>query len=260
MPQINFVKQGRGPTVVLSHALGCDLTMWDGVANILARHYTVLRYDHRGHGGSEVVAGPYTIDALADDAAALIGQHADGPVAFVGLVMGGMVGQQLAVRHPQLVTSIVMANATTYFSSSIRVRLEERARLALGQGMQAVADEAMQRWFSPGFVATPEGAATAARLRAKLVATDPQVYVDSCEAMLGVDFGSSNPLIACPTLVIAGDRDDGITLEAAHALCRSISGAELRTLATGRMSAVEQPEEFAALVQEFLESPAAAGV
>jgi len=254
MPQLNFVKEGQGPTVVLSHALGCDLTMWDGVAQLLARRYTVLRYDHRGHGKSERVPGPYTIDAFADDAAALIEQHSDGAVTFIGLVMGGMVGQQLAVRYPHLVSSIVMANSALYFDDQIRARLLARARTALEQGMEAVADEAMLRWFTPAFRADPQGAARIAALRSSLVATPAEVYVATCEALLGVDFVSSNPLIACPTLVIAGTHDDGIPVSTVEALCRSISGAEMQTLDTGRMSAVEQPSEFAAMVRAFLKS------
>ncbi len=237
---------------MLSHALGCDLSMWDEVAQILARHYTVLRYDHRGHGRSERLPGPFTMAAFADDAASLIQEHADGPVSFVGLVLGGMVGQQLALRYPHLVTSIVMANSATYFDGVIRQRLLARAKMALDHGMEGVAQEAMGRWFSPAFLADPHGAATAAQLRSVLVEADPQVYVSTCQAILDVDFGGSNPLIACPTLVIAAKHDDSITLDKGAALSRSISGAELRTLDTGRMSAVEKPYEFAALVREFL--------
>jgi len=119
-------------------------------------------------------------------------------------------------------------------------------------GMDAVADEAMHRWFSPAFLADPQGAARAAALRAQLAAMDPRVYAASCEAMMEVDFGSTNALIACPTLVISGTQDDAISANTAEILCRSISGAELRTLPTGRMSAVEQPAAFANLVHEFL--------
>ncbi len=252
MPQLNYIKEGQGPLVVLSHALGCDLSMWDGVASVLTRRYTVLRYDHRGHGGSAGVGGPYTMEVFADDAAALIEAHSDSPVTFIGLVMGGMTGQQLAVRYPHLVRSIVMANTASYFDDSIRTRLTQRVRLALAEGMDAVADEAMHRWFSPDFMSGPPGATIAAALRAKLAAMDPRVYAASCEAMMEVDFGSTNALIACPTLVISGTQDDAISVNTAEVLCRSISGAELRTLPTGRMSAVEQPAAFANLVHEFL--------
>ena len=88
--------------------------------------YTVLRYDHRGHGKSEVVPGPYGIEAMADDAAALIEQQASGAVHFVGLSMGGMVAQQLAVRHPQLVTSIVVANSSSSYDEAARAMWKAR--------------------------------------------------------------------------------------------------------------------------------------
>src|SRR5690606_6030014 len=90
-PRLNVVREGDGPFVVLSHALGCDLHMWDGVAAQLARAHTVIRYDHRNHGGSEVVPGVLRVETLAQDAAELIARETGGePVHFVGLSMGGM--------------------------------------------------------------------------------------------------------------------------------------------------------------------------
>ena len=101
-PQLKVAVQGRGAPVVLSHALGLDLHMWDDLAAALAPTYELLRYDHRGHGGSAVPAGPYTRDALVDAAARLIREWGRGPVVWVGLSMGGMVGQGLAIRHPEI--------------------------------------------------------------------------------------------------------------------------------------------------------------
>eukprot|EP01136_Pigoraptor_vietnamica_P016473 Opistho-1_new@60488 len=113
MQSLNFIQQGQGPVVVLSHALGCDLGMWDGVAAALQDHYTVLRYDHRGHGRSPASEGAYDIDALADDAAALIRAQAGGqPVHFVGLSMGGMTAQALGARFSGLLRSLVIAPCT----------------------------------------------------------------------------------------------------------------------------------------------------
>ncbi|RYY82573.1 MAG: alpha/beta fold hydrolase, partial [Comamonadaceae bacterium] len=116
MIRLHTVRQGEGPIVVLSHALGCDLHMWDGVAELLARAHTVLRYDHRNHGASEVVPGPLRVETLAQDAADLIAREADGePVHFVGLSMGGMTAQALAVRHPELLRTVVIANSSAHY-------------------------------------------------------------------------------------------------------------------------------------------------
>ncbi|MCJ0763954.1 alpha/beta fold hydrolase [Variovorax terrae] len=255
MPQLNFVKQGKGSTVVLSHSMGCDLGMWDEVAALLQPRHTVLRYDHRGHGRSEVVPGPCTMEALADDAAALIEQHARGPVTFVGLGMGGMVGQQIAVRYPHLIKSLVLANSASRFGEAASAALLARARGALTLGMAALADEALANWFTPGFLAEPgPAAARVAAARAAFIATDAQAYVASCEALLQADFRRSNPLIACPALVIAGAQDSNISIEMTDTLCRTISGAQLRIIDTGRLSAVERPTDFANLVIEFLNS------
>lgn len=252
MPRLNFVKEGSGPTIVLSHALGCDLRMWDEVAAQLAPGYTVLRYDHRGHGKSEVVAGPCTIEAMADDAAALIEELATGEVHFVGLSMGGMVAQQLAVRHPALLTSIVVANSSSYYDEAARAMWRARIDTVLSQGMEAIADGAMQRWFTPEFRQDPGGAERVAALRAVLVGTDPKAYAASCEAVSRIEFRGTNPRIACPTLVIAGTRDEATPLAMAERIRNAISGAELLTLPAAHLSAVEKPVEFADLVVDFI--------
>jgi 3-oxoadipate enol-lactonase len=249
---LNFVKEGRGPIIVLSHALGCDLRMWDAVAARWGTDYTVLRYDHRGHGKSEIVPGPYSIEDMADDAAALIEEHASGAVHFVGLSMGGMVAQQVAVRHPQLIASIVVANSSSYYDEAARAMWKARIESVRSQGMEAIADGVMQRWFTPEFRDDPEGAKRVAALRAVLVANDPKAYVDSCEAVSRIDFYGTNPRIACPALVIAGTRDESTPPAMVDALRKTISGAVLATLPTAHLSAVERPVDFANLAVEFI--------
>jgi len=254
MPSLNFVKEGRGPAIVLSHALGCDLSQWDETARQLVPGYTVLRYDHRGHGRSEVLPGPWTIEDLADDAAQVIAAQLEGPVHFVGLSMGGMVAQQLAVRHPQHVASIVVAGSCTHYDEAARALWKARIETVRTQGMAAIAGGAMQRWFTPGFRADPAGARRVQALRAVLEATDPQAYAACCEAVSRGDFRRSNALVACPALVIGGVRDESTPLELSQAVCRSISGAQMSTLDTAHLSAVEQPVQFAAMVAAFVAS------
>ncbi|MDP3138153.1 MAG: alpha/beta fold hydrolase [Burkholderiaceae bacterium] len=254
MPQLNFVQEGAGPLIVFSHALGCDLSMWDSVAALLRERHTVLRYDARGHGKSERVPGPYSMDALADDAAELIGRHGKGPVNFVGLSMGGMTAQSLAARHPALVQRIVIANSAACYDEAARAGWDVRIATVHSQGMSGVSEGAMQRWFTPGFRADERGAACVAVQRAQLESCDPASYAASCVAVRNIDFRQSNPRIACPALVIAGKWDEATPPALSESIAQSIPGARLRTIDASHLSAIERPAEFAALVAEFIET------
>jgi len=256
MPQLNFVKQGKGPIIVLSHALGSDLGMWDEVAAGLQTRYTVLRYDHRSHGKSEVVPGTCTIAGLAEDAAALIAGQAREPVHFVGISMGGMVAQALAVRFPELIRSIVVANSANYFEEPRRTSWLERIKTVREQGMAAIAEGTMQRWFTRECRAdtTNGGIERVAKARATLLATDRDAYLACCEAIMTIDFRTSNGLIHCPALVVAGKRDESTPEAMSRCIALAISGAQLRVLDTAHMSAMEQPLSFAKLVSDFIET------
>lgn len=252
MPQLHFVKQGQGPLVVLSHALGCDLTMWDGVAAALQDRYTVLRYDHRGHGRSAAAAGAYTIDDLADDAAELIRAQATDPVHFVGLSLGGMTAQALGARHPQWVRSLVIANSASHYDDAARAMWQARIDTVLAQGVAPIAEGAMQRWFTPEFRADAKGgSARVAALRKVLEATAPGPYAEACAAVMHIDLDAGNARITCPTLVIAGSRDEATPPAMSQAIAQGIAGAQLRSLDAAHLSAVEQPEAFARLLLDF---------
>lgn len=259
---LHCIREGEGPVVVLAHALGCDISMWDGVAALLAKRYTVLRYDARGHGQSGVPPGPYTLDMLADDAARLIAEEVPGgsPVHFVGLSMGGMTAQALAARHPALVASITIANSAMWYDDDAKKVWLQRRATVLASGVEAIADAAMQRWFTPEFRADigvgglAGGIDRVAALRARLVANDRHVYGFCCEAVAMIDFRASNPTLAVPALVIGGTRDNATPVALSRAIADSIPGAELVTLDAAHLSAVEQPLAFTQLLEDFFES------
>ncbi len=255
MTQLHTIQQGQGPLVVLSHALGCDLSMWDGVAAALQDRYTVLRYDQRGHGKTPATAGAYGMDDLADDAAELIRAQGTGPVHFVGLSMGGMTAQALAARHPGLVRSIVVANSAASYDEAARAMWQARIDTVLANGVPPIADGALQRWFTPEFRAdlANGGAARVARLRAVLEATQAAPYAAACAAVAGIALDEGNARIACPTLVIAGSRDEATPPAMSQAIADRIPGARLASLDAAHLSAVEQPEAFARLLTEFWE-------
>ncbi|RZL87150.1 MAG: alpha/beta fold hydrolase [Variovorax sp.] len=253
MTRLNIVREGEGPIVVLSHALGCDLHMWDGVAAVLSRAHTVVRYDHRNHGASEQVPGPFTMQALADDAAVLIEREAEGePVHFVGLSMGGMTAQALAPRFPQLLRSLVIANSSAHYPDAAPWRT--RIETVQAQGVAAIAPGAVARWLTPAFVATPEGAEAARRLHDTLVETDAAGYIASCEAVAAIDFRESNRTIRTPTLVIAGDQDEATPPAMSEAMVAAIPGAKLARIDAAHLSAVERPVEFTQLLIDFWRS------
>ena len=251
-PKLNWVKEGAGPTIVLSHALGCSLSMWDEVAALLKADYTVLRYDHRGHGKSDVPAGPYSLAMLANDAADLIAAEADGPVHFVGLSMGGMVAQSLAANHPGSVSSIVIANSASWYDDAARAMWQTRIATVREKGVEGIADGALPRWFTPAFRADAAGSQRALQMRAELVKTDAAAYIASCEAIASMDLREDNERIACATLVIAGTFDEATPLALSEEIADAIDGAQLETIAAAHLSAVEQPEAFAALLREFI--------
>ena len=252
-PRLHVVQEGSGPAVVLSHALGADIHMWDGVAARLASRFTVIRYDHRGHGQSEAPAGPYTMDMLADDCAGVIREYAKGPTHLVGLSMGGMMAQAFAARHPQLARSIVVANAASHYDDAARAMWQARIDTVQDKGMAAIADASMQRWFTASFRADGDGdgARLVARCKAQLEKTDPLGYAASCHAVSNIDFRRSNTTIGCPALVIVGLQDEATPLACSQAIADSIAGSQLRTLDAAHISAVEQPEAFADLLIDF---------
>ena len=253
MSSLNFVQTGQGPWLVLSHALGLDLQMWDAVVPRLESRFTVLRYDHRGHGRSKAVGGAFSIEDLADDAAALIRSRTDRPVAFVGLSMGGMTAQALAVRAPGLLGAMVIANSSDHYPD--RAPWQARVQRVRESGVGSIADGAVERWLTPAWRATATGQAAAARLRATLVATDASVYAASCEAVAAIDFRETNRGIAVPTLVIAGRQDLATPPSMSESIAAAIPGAELRSIDAAHISAVERPDELAALILDFLEQP-----
>ena len=253
MTRLNVVREGQGPIVVLSHALGCNLHMWDGVAALLARAHTVIRYDHRNHGGSDQVAGPLTMDMLADDAAALIEREAAGePVHFVGLSMGGMTVQALAVRRPELLKDVVIANSSSHYPD--QSPWQARAARVQDKGVADIAAGAVERWLTPAWAATPAGADAARALHDALVRTDAAGYIAACNGVAAIDFRQSNMRIAVPTLVIAGTQDLATPPAMSEQMAAAIPGAKLATIDAAHLSAVELPDAFVALLIDFWRS------
>jgi len=246
LPQLRVALQGaeQGLPVVMSHALGLDLTMWDALAAELAPQHPVLRYDHRGQGGSAAVGRPFGIDDLVDDAARLIHEWGRGPVLFIGLSMGGLVGQGLALRHPDRVRALVLANTAAVYPAAARDGLTQRAAAVRAEGMAPQVEPTLARFISAeGQAARPEVVAT---LRALLQRADPAGYAASCEAIRDADFLGQLGQLRCPTLVISGERDPGTPPALGQQIADAVPGARhLLIPAAAHASVLEQPRAFA---------------
>jgi 3-oxoadipate enol-lactonase len=256
VPALHYtVREPRnGParqTIVFGHALGCDVSMWDAVANTLAADHRVVCYEHRGHGDSDVPAGPYTMAALADDASRLIETLQCGPVVWVGLSLGGMVGQEMALNHPGQIKALVIANTTSGYDAAARAGWAQRIAAIEAGGLEAIADGAMQRWFSTAFrEAHP---AVVARWRRRVVTQPAAGYLAASHAVMNHDTTARLPQIRRPTLVIAGSADEGTPVAMSQALAQGIAGAELVVLdGAAHLSALEQPAAFTAALAAFI--------
>lgn len=243
--------EGSGPLIVLSHALGMDRNAWAPLLAQLGPQIRTLIFDHPGHGGSpgQPLAG--TMNALVGEAAALLRDVARGPVVWVGLSMGGMVGMGLAIRHPELIHGLVLANTTAHYPEAARPNWDTRIATVRSEGLAAIADTVMERYFHADFrTAHPDAVA---RARATLLGTAPAAYATCCEAVRDVDWRDGLPAINIPTLVIAGSLDAGTPPAMAQAIAEAIPGAELTILPkASHISAIEQPEAFARLLRAFV--------
>ena len=238
--------------IVLSHALGLDLHLWDDLARQLAlRGHPVLRYDHRGHGGSALPVGPYAMTELVDDAARLIREWGCGPVVWVGLSMGGMVGQGLALLHPDLLRALVLANTSAQYPEAAKAMWAQRIATVESQGMAGIADMVMERYFTAAFRAAQADAV--AGFRATVLRTDAKGYVACCHAVANVDWLERLRDVRCPTLVIAGAQDVGAPVAMSQAMVERIPGAELVVLDdASHLSVIEQPLPFEQALSRFL--------
>jgi len=242
---------GRGEAVLLVRAIGCDHRMWDGLGEALSTRFRVIRMDVRGHGRSAVTEGPYSLDQLADDARGVLDSLEIDKAHWVGLSMGGMIGQAFALRHPSRLRKLVLANTTSTYGTQGPEMWAARVKAVSEGGMAAIKELAMQRYFTDEFRASD--ADVVDRIGQGFLATDPEGYIACCHAIAKLDFAGDLHRIKAPTLVIAGEKDVGTPVAMSESLANAIPGAKLVVIrGAAHLSALENPEEFNRVVEEFL--------
>lgn len=247
--RLNFQDDGPkdAPAVVFCHALGLDLTLWDAVLPLLPSGLRLIRYDLRGHGGSDVPAAPYSMGALVRDAKRLLDHLGVRDCIFVGLSIGGLVAQGLAVKRLDLVRGLVLSNSAARIG--IDSQWADRIAQVRAGGLEAVAEATMARWFSRRVRA--EGGDLA--WRAKLLSTSVEGWCGCAAAIAGTDFYTPTASLSLPTLVLAGSEDGSTPPDLVRETAELIRGAEFRLLrGAGHLPPADRPEAWADAASGFL--------
>jgi 3-oxoadipate enol-lactonase len=250
--EINYEIEGAGPWVTLSHSLACNLAMWDDQMAVLTRNYRVLRYDTRGHGQTSAPDGNYTLEELADDAKALLDALGIRRAHWMGLSMGGMIGQTFALKYPGVFQSMVLADTTSRRAPDAAKLWGERIKIAREQGMAPLVEPTLARWFTEPY--RKSHASAVERIAAGIRATPPAGYAGCCDAISKIDLTDRLHEIKCPTLVIVGEQDMGTPPAMARAIAENLPGAELKIIpSAAHLSNIEQAQLFNDAVTKFLD-------
>ncbi|MCX5496057.1 3-oxoadipate enol-lactonase [Kaistia dalseonensis] len=249
---IHWAERGPSdaPAIVFANSLGTDFRIWDDVAARLGTRWRIVLHDKRGHGLSDAPAGPYSIDDHTDDLLALTDRLGLGRFALVGLSIGGLIAQNLALRAPERLAALVLADTAAKIGTADS--WAARIDAVRNGGLAPIADAVMERWFTPNFRDTRP--VDLAGWRNLLLRTPPQGYVGSCAAIRDTDLTERICTIAAPTLVVAGDQDLSTPPDLVRATADRIPGARFETIAScGHIPPVEQPAALAALIARHLE-------
>ncbi|MEM9395530.1 MAG: 3-oxoadipate enol-lactonase [Pseudomonadota bacterium] len=238
----------QGRVVVFANSLGTNLELWDNIAPYLPENIRVIRYDMRGHGRSRAMPPPYTMGALVRDVECLLDHLQVRDCVFVGLSIGGMVAQGLATKRLDLVRALVLSNTAAKIGQP--AMWQDRIATVQADGLEAIVDGVMEKWFTRGFRGSPD----IAPWREMFLSTPPEGYCGCCAAIAGTDFYTPTSGLRLPALGIAGSEDGSTPPDLVRETLGLIPGARFELIRrAGHLPHVEQPERFAELLGEFLE-------
>lgn len=249
----DLIGPNSGPVVCFAHSLGTDGGMWaEQVPPLLAKGFRVIRLDMRGHGGSDSLPGDYTMDELADDAAAVLEMLGLSSVHFIGLSIGGMFGQALAINHATKFKSMMLCATLTQSSPEVKSTWAPRvAALRKSGSLESVAEGSMQRWLTESF--KQNNPARWKQIRDTLLNTSIDGYLGSTAAIQDFDYVPRLPTIKLPTLVVCGADDPGPPPSENRRLASLIPGGRYEEMAGARhFPNVEFPESFNRIMLDWL--------
>ena len=253
--QMNYELSGKkgAPIVILSHSLAFSLLMWNPQMEALNPHFQVLRYDIRGNGGSDAPSGAYTLELLGNDVIKLLDALNINKVHFVGLSIGGMIGQSLALNHAYRLRSLALCDTAPIIPQEAQPIWQERINKVLSKGMEALLDETMERWFTPTLLR--KGSPMLDIIRKQILDTPVKGYIGCAEAIRKLNYLDRLSEIKMPTVIMVGEDDPGTPVSASEAMHKRISNSKLVILPSSRhLSNVEQTEAFNSALLNFLKN------
>ena len=249
---VNYQIDGAegAPWLVLSNSLATNLTMWDDQARELGRAFRVLRYDQRGHGATEAPAGRYPFDLLIADALALMDALAIGKAHFAGLSMGGATALGLAQKHPERLDRVIVCDSPCQSTPTSSQQWDERIVVAQKQGMEALVEPTIARWFPPEIInANPP---YLDKVRAMIRSTPVDGFIGCAAALADHDFRSAVATTTRPLLFIVGEKD-GPQPAAMRDMHQKVAGSRFVELpGAGHISNMDRPALFTKAIAEFL--------
>ena len=237
----------NGPAVVFSNSLGTTLHLWDPILPYLPQGLRIIRYDMRGHGRSDVPEAPYSMGQLVSDAEAVCDAFDVRDAVFVGLSVGGMIAQGLAVKRPDIIRALVLSNTAAKIGNP--KFWQERIDTIRTNGMTAASGEIMKRWFGQAFFEGPE----MIHWKEMFEAVDVRGYMGVCAAIAGTDFYTPTSGLRIPTLGIAGSEDGSTPPDLVRETVDLIPGSQFVLIrGVGHLPCVEQPQTFAGHLTQFM--------
>jgi 3-oxoadipate enol-lactonase len=238
------------PWIVFSNSLATSLAMWDEQAAALQNSCRVLRYDQRGHGGTDAPAGHYAFDTLLADALALIDALGIERTHFAGLSMGGATALGLVERHPERFDRVIVCDSPCQSTPQSSQQWHERIAIAQKQGIAALVEPTIARWFPPETVA--ENPPHLDKVRTMIRSTPVDGFVGCAAALADHDYASAVASVKRPVLFVAGEKD-GAAPAAMRKLHEKLNGSRFVELpGAGHISNMDRPAEFNRAMVDFL--------
>lgn len=247
--RIAYTRRGTGRPLVLLHPIGVDRGWWDEYVAHWAASFDVVAIDIRGHGASSAITAPVTLAEHAADVAAVLRQEGLTGATLIGVSMGGMIAQHVAIQFPELAGALILCATAGGFPDEVRPRILARGDMNRQGSMSEVIDDTITRWFA----ANPPRPELIQKCRARLAADDWTSWSANWRAISLLDTLGELPAVTVPALVVAGEADASIPPAVSQKIADALPNARFVVVpGASHFGAFEMREIFAAVFDDFL--------